>query len=235
MHRRFSPLLALLLAVGLTLGAGAYHTSASPTAVCGDLNGDGKVDIPDISIALRIAVGLINPTPAMIQSGDVNGDGKVNVLDALLLLKAAVGLAPAGSLKCATPVPTISYANDIQPIWENGNCTLSACHGPSFTKPADQPEVLVAGQSYQNIVNVPAVEAPSLMLVNPGHPESSYLLDKVKGIQMQFGMPDPAAGTNDQMPQLCDPTVPDPQEGGCLTSDQINKIQAWIAEGAPNN
>ncbi len=48
----------------------------------GDLNGDGKVNITDLSILLT-NWGKPNPTPAQ---GDLNGDGKINISDLSILL-----------------------------------------------------------------------------------------------------------------------------------------------------
>jgi hypothetical protein len=58
----------------------------------GDLNGDGRANVQDATLALKIAVGLQNPTDAQKTAGDANGDGLLNVQDATLILKKAVGL-----------------------------------------------------------------------------------------------------------------------------------------------
>jgi len=70
-------------------------TGAAPPVVVvvkGDLNGDGKVGIPDASIALRFAVGIGTPTPDQLSAGDVNGNGRIDITDATKILRAAVGL-----------------------------------------------------------------------------------------------------------------------------------------------
>lgn len=70
--------------------------------VYGDVNGDGKVNVLDISLILSIAVGLVKPTPAQLLAGDVApkpgtqgrpfGDGVINIFDAARILRAALGL-----------------------------------------------------------------------------------------------------------------------------------------------
>jgi hypothetical protein len=60
----------------------------------GDLNGNGKVDISDVVIALRIAVGLQSAGPSEIASADLTGDGRIAIDDASLLLQIAIGLIP---------------------------------------------------------------------------------------------------------------------------------------------
>jgi hypothetical protein len=61
--------------------------------VSGDLNGDGKVDITDATLSLRIAVGLVDPTDAEKKAGDADGDGQLTIRDTTLILRAAVGLS----------------------------------------------------------------------------------------------------------------------------------------------
>jgi len=76
-------------------------TVAQPTAggtgggKPGDLNADGKVNVQDATLSLRIAVGSIVPTDAQKAVGDVNHDGKWNVQDTTLILRFAVGAITA--------------------------------------------------------------------------------------------------------------------------------------------
>ncbi|MGQ9696571.1 MAG: DUF1349 domain-containing protein [Armatimonadota bacterium] len=70
-------------------------TAAAPPPVAvlkGDLNGDGRVGIPDASIALKFAVGMGTPTADQLAAGDVNGNGRIDIPDATKILRAAVGL-----------------------------------------------------------------------------------------------------------------------------------------------
>ena len=59
----------------------------------GDVNNDGNVRSNDAILALRIASGLIEPTPEQRQAADMNGDGMVRSNDAILILREAAGLA----------------------------------------------------------------------------------------------------------------------------------------------
>ena len=67
----------------------------------GNLKGTGTVDITDALKALRIAVGLIQPSPEEMLHGDVAPligalpvpDNKIDVADALAILRKVVGLA----------------------------------------------------------------------------------------------------------------------------------------------
>jgi hypothetical protein len=85
----------------------------------------------------------------------------------------------------------------------------STCHGAT-----DPPEGLdLRAQSFAaSLVGKPSREQPQKLLVDPGHPESSYLMLKVQG--------DPSI-TGVQMPK-----------GGALAPAQIEALRAWIAAGA---
>lgn len=88
-------------------GAGHYNDYGGPllvavipgavtppvTVVAGDVNGDGRLGIPDATIALQIAVGILkSPTAAQITAGDINKNGKIDIPDVTKILRAAVGL-----------------------------------------------------------------------------------------------------------------------------------------------
>jgi len=67
--------------------------------------------------------------------------------------------------------------------------------------------------SYAMLVNAPSTEVPSLMRVNPGQPDASYLIQKLEG----------RAAVGARMP-LNQPPLP---------QETINVIREWIANGAP--
>ncbi|HOL65875.1 MAG TPA: dockerin type I repeat-containing protein, partial [bacterium] len=54
----------------------------------GDLNNDNSIDIADVILCLRQAVGLAEKHPL----ADMNEDGQVDIIDIVLLLKTAIGL-----------------------------------------------------------------------------------------------------------------------------------------------
>jgi hypothetical protein len=70
----------------------------------GDLDGDLRITLSDVLLALRIAVGKVTPTPAQLQSGDVSpvpgqggrafGDGRITLPDAKRILRFLTGLEP---------------------------------------------------------------------------------------------------------------------------------------------
>ncbi len=71
------------------------------------------------------------------------------------------------------------------------------------------------GSSYALLVNAPSVEVPTLQRVQPGNPDSSYLIQKLEG----------RAAVGARMP-LNQPPLP---------AETIAVIRQWIANGAPNS
>jgi hypothetical protein len=70
-------------------------TTVGPKVTLGDLNNDGKINVQDATLSLRIAVGSLTATDAQKAAGDVNHDGKWNVQDTTLILRRAVGAISA--------------------------------------------------------------------------------------------------------------------------------------------
>ncbi|MGQ9523564.1 MAG: fibronectin type III domain-containing protein [Armatimonadota bacterium] len=62
--------------------------------VYGDLTGDSKVQVVDVTKALRIALKIDPATEAQRLAADVDRDGSVTVRDATRILRRAVGLIP---------------------------------------------------------------------------------------------------------------------------------------------
>lgn len=66
----------------------------------GDTNGDGRIDIADVLLALQADIGLVQlSTPEVLRadvaplvSGTPQGDGKIGIDDVILILRKAVGL-----------------------------------------------------------------------------------------------------------------------------------------------
>lgn len=68
----------------------------------GDINADGEIDITDVILCMRMAVGLPvtisgqtynSPYPEwLIELADMNSDGEVDITDVILILRKAVGL-----------------------------------------------------------------------------------------------------------------------------------------------
>ena len=137
----------------------------------------------------------------------------------LLLLGLTVagfaGAALGAECDIAKAQSKISFANTIEPVLV-ASCTLSSCHTP-INPPNEL--VLAKGLAYRNLVNLWAVEVNTMRLVEPGDPETSYLMHKLRGTHIDVG------GVGERMPF----DLP------ALTDDQIATIAAWIKDCSPNN
>jgi hypothetical protein len=128
-------------------------------------------------------------------------------------------LAGCGKVKTPTEPPPAEPGGEafafsrIQTEIFSPVCAQAGCHDAGV---ASGEMVLEAGRSYGEIVDRPSAGRPGLDRVEPGDPERSYLLKKLRG--------DPDI-VGDRMPLT----------GGPLRQDQIDGIAAWIRAGAPND
>jgi hypothetical protein len=102
---------------------------------------------------------------------------------------------------------------DLKSIEENVFTPIcSKCHigasGPEGLQ-------LDAAHAYNLLVGVPSVEEPSLLRVNPGNPDASYMVQKIEGAPGIEGGQMPLGET--PLPQAT-----------------IDAIRQWITDGAPN-
>ena len=133
----------------------------------------------------------------------------------LILFSALLLLAGCSEDKSSPTAPTttaISFANDVQPIFNN-NCV--GCHAPGGPAPA-QILNLSAGVSYANLVNKPSAQDASWLLVDPTDDSKSLLYQKLKGTA--------TVGFNAVMPP-----------SGALPNDVVDVVEQWLNEGAKNN
>ena len=105
-------------------------------------------------------------------------------------------------------VPKVTLAQLSMEIF-TPSCTFSGCHGGSFLSANMSLEAdRIAGE----IIGV-ASSGSDLNRIEPGDPEASFLLKRVRG----------DSDVSSQMPLNRTP----------LTAEQIEMIRAWIAAGAP--
>ena len=119
-------------------------------------------------------------------------------------------VGPGPGMPDPDPMPTLS---SIQENIFDTSCALSGCHAGANPQ---QGMNLSAGEAFGNIVGVPSQERPGLLRVVPGNPDDSYLVHKIEGRSDIVGQRMPLGGSP-------------------LSSDQINLIRTWIANGAENN
>jgi hypothetical protein len=108
--------------------------------------------------------------------------------------------------------PAIDFATDVYPIFAAANCGNSNCHGGSA--PARGMNLSSASLALANLVGVPADECGERLRVAPGAPASSYLINKLTGVDLCSG---------ERMPR----------GGAALPATQIDTVRAWITSLAP--
>jgi hypothetical protein len=87
------------------------------------------------------------------------------------------------------------------------SCAFSTCH--TGASPAG--ELSLAGDSYAHLVDIPAMQDPDTLRVEPGSPETSYVMRKLEGRQL----------SGEPMPP-----------GAPLSEERLALIRDWIAAGA---
>jgi Ca2+-binding RTX toxin-like protein len=147
---------------------------------------------------------LYDPASGVVRY-DADGTGPAaSVRFALLVSRPAV--TNASFVVVDPAVTAVDYSTQIQPIF---SARCDQCHSGSG---APQGLQLDASNSYADLVNVASQEVPSLMRVEPGDPDNSYLVQKVEG----------TAAVGGRMPL----------GGSKLPDDEIDLIRQWISEGA---
>jgi len=97
------------------------------------------------------------------------------------------------------------------------DCASSLCH--SGNPPGHAPLSLDDDRSYDELINRPASQAASILLVRPGAPDQSYLMLKLLGTVGASG------SVSTRMP-LNRPAI---------DADRLAAVRAWILRGAPND
>ena len=113
---------------------------------------------------------------------------------------------PTSTLGDENVSPTLA---DIQSKVLDKNCATSGCH--AGTSP---PEGLLmdADHAFDLLVNQPSQGNPQTLLIKPGDPENSYIVQKLEG----------TASVGSQMPLNAEP----------LSVETIQAIKTWIQDGA---
>ncbi len=109
------------------------------------------------------------------------------------------------------PAATVSFQNDILPIFANNSCSSQFCHGNEDSPPSNF-LVLTAER-----VLGPGNEAAQLGTcdVTRGNPDESYIIKKLMG----------TAEIGERMPL----------GGDAIADSDLNTIRQWIIEGARDN
>jgi hypothetical protein len=106
----------------------------------------------------------------------------------------------------------LSYAADIQPIWDD---KCASCHSPTGFA---QLFVDLSGDSYSNVVGVLSTQAPDKQFIEAGNAANSYLIAKLRNTQ------EAAGGSGGLMPGGVMPMA--------LPEETIVLIEQWADGGA---
>ena len=98
----------------------------------------------------------------------------------------------------------------------SGRTACTQCHTNAGRTPTGG-LLLIEGQSYSSLVGRPSTAKPGAVLVAPGDPDNSYLLQKLEGASTIVGV---------RMPRGAGPFV---------TPGQLSIIRRWIELGAKND
>lgn len=107
-------------------------------------------------------------------------------------------------------VQDATYATDIKPIFDK--YCMALCHEAGGSGAST---LLMDGDDLDVLVDVNAIEVPSMKLVAPGDTMNSYLWHKLDGTFLQVG------GSGSKMPL-----------GMMMTEDELATVEVWIANGA---
>jgi hypothetical protein len=119
-----------------------------------------------------------------------------------------------------TCTPGAQLARDVQPIF-TAKCATTGCHSGAVPAGA---HTLEDGKTYDDNVNVKALNPKNGMRIKPGSVKGSFLARKILGMGIKDGTA--------VMPSGCPDTPP---TTGCLTPQEIVTILSWIQRGAPND
>jgi hypothetical protein len=143
-----------------------------------------------------------------IDAGGTPGGGALFSFDAAVHVCRESGAVAidAGIRDASTCQPSrhVSYLDDVVPVFGK-NCSGEVCHSGSWG----------GSGAYQGLVDVAARECcDGRKLVRPGDPTGSYVIQKLRGIDLCDGGRMPLGRTIDER--------------------DVATIEDWICEGAPN-
>ncbi len=140
------------------------------------------------------------------------------LLFALALAAGALAGAGCGQRKLpfepgvvTPPDPNATFTRVQNEVF-TGNCAIAGCHAALGAREGMN---LSAGAAYADTVGVPSLERPDLKRIEPGDPDRSYLVKKLRGD-----------------PDITGLRMPD---GGTLTPAQIQLVIDWTRRGAPKD
>jgi hypothetical protein len=160
-------------------------------------------------------------TPATVPDASFEGGTPPAGRDGGPVVKPPPPPCADGKMRCGALCITA-----IQPTFDSiyasiiaRSCVFDSCHGG--TAPKEHLGMATADDAYANLVGVKSAQRPELLRVDPTHPDSSYVVDKLLG--QNLGIVTTTNEPSQAMPQP--PSKP-------LCDAKISVIEAWIQSGA---
>jgi hypothetical protein len=150
---------------------------------------------------------------------------RFRVLSLIVAAAAFVGTAACDEALSSLTGPTPNLQPTLSSIQKeifdttdsSGRQACTNCHTSAGGRTPSAGMDLSSGNAYARLVGVASVERPSLLRVEPGDPDSSYLIHKLEGRPGIVGQ---------RMPR---------GTGPYLTDGQMLVIRRWIELGAKND
>lgn len=152
---------ALIVSVAMLLGAPA--ASAQTCGICGDVNGDGEVNIVDALFVAQQTVGLRTSLPCPALS-DVKEDSDVNIVDALFMAQFTVGSRPILCFRIGSPEALALFANSSAMVTGllTGDASV-ACNSMAATQQDGTFQVEVPLRAADNVINCLATQPDGMV------------------------------------------------------------------------
>jgi hypothetical protein len=167
----------------------------------------------DLLIQLRSGVHL------EIRGGGTSSRDDVNAIAREIPLRALAEDAPA-----AVAAQAVSFRHDVAPVLANTCASSEGCHGADPTHRVNLD--LREGAAYASLVGRPSELRQGAVLVDPGHPAQSFVVNKLTR---------KLAAKGEGRPMPLDPQTGNAQEPNPVEGFVWKTLVAWIAQGAANN
>jgi hypothetical protein len=105
------------------------------------------------------------------------------------------------------------------------NCSGDDCHGDKVGGGSPGGRFVLTHDAYTALVGVKSQYDPAHVMVDPGHPERSYLLYIMHGIRAEEGVP-PFKAPPSSVGFM-------PQSNSTLCCQKLDAVRRWIEAGAP--
>ena len=137
---------------------------------------------------------------------------------ALMLTFAAPG---CGSPRTGAGIPASAHGpaasySDVTAVLAL-SCATQGCH--TGNPPTNTPDTFDPQYAYDALVGQPAIQVPSMPLIDPGNPDHSYAVQKIRGTASGVG------GVATRMPLNAPP----------LSDEDQATIESWILAGASHD